>query len=159
MRLSCHSLAQEPVQLSVWLTQCWWKHKPSAPSSNLIPTIPLKSVAQIRRRKESCLQPYWVGAVWGCKHWSSKPSLDPLIFNAAFHQQLHLRFEVWPILNPSILFTRVQLDRVNSKRPIKSRKKSRTWSLMTLNQIILWHPIHAERIVCRNMWLGIEQNK
>lgn len=161
MRLSYQSSAQESVKLSVWLTLCW-KHKPSAPASHLIQTtIPLKTMAQIRRRRrnESCLKSYSDGAVWGCKHWSSGSSLEQLFFNAAFHHQLDLRFEVWPILNPSILLSRVHLNRGNSKRPIKSREKSRTWSLMTLNQIILWQPIHVERTVCKNMWLGIEQNK
>lgn len=141
MRLSCDSSAQEPVQLSSLFNTA--KNNPSAPSSHLIQTIPLKSVAHIRRRKESWLKPYWAGAVWDCKHWSSSASLELLFLNAAFHQ--HLRFEVWPILNPSILLSRVQLNRVNSKRPIKSRKESRTWSLMTLNQIILWHPIEVKK--------------
>lgn len=97
---------------------------------------------------------------WGVAGtFACSASLEKLFFHAVFHHQLRLRFEAWPILNPSILLSRVKLNRRNSNRPIKNRKKKQNSKSHDLNQMILWLSMCLERIVCGNMWSRIEQNK
>lgn len=150
-----------PMQLPGWLRR-GWKHQPSglscppSPSNN---STRICGTEQEKEGKRSCVSNS-AGMKCGIAGtFASSASLEKLFFHAVSHHQLHLRFGAWPILNPSILLSRAKLNRGDSNRPIKNRKKKQNLKSHDLNQMILWLSMCVERIVCGNMWSRIEQNK
>lgn len=125
--------------------------------------IPLRSVVQFRRRrKRSCvwnpagMEECGVASAGGLllgPHWSN--CLLTLYFITIFTWYLRSD-QYW-----TLLFYSAELNLTGwiLTGPLKIGKKAELGSLMTLNQIILWHSMRLERIVCGNMWLGIEQNE